>query len=92
MRKIERLWKVKDGSSERGRGDRGVQRGEREAAGVSGHVFPESPSAKWITTRHLKSSLRRDLTGSGLEEGAPRCSRSSTNPASAGEALFVHLS
>lgn len=43
MRKIERLWKVKDGSSERGRGDRGVQRGEREAAGVSGHVFPESP-------------------------------------------------
>lgn len=60
MRKIERLWKVKDGSSERSREIEGC-RGEREAARASGHAFPESPrSAKWIPTHHLKSSLRCD--------------------------------
>lgn len=54
MRKIERLWKVKDGSSER-TGEIEGCRGEREAAGASGHAFPESPVLP-SGSRHITSN------------------------------------
>lgn len=54
MRKIERLWKVKDGSAERSREIEGC-RGEREAARASGHAFPESPVPP-SGSRHITSN------------------------------------
>lgn len=54
MRKIERLWKVKDRSSERSREIEGC-RGEREAARARGHSFPESPVLP-SGSRHITSN------------------------------------